>query len=258
MYVCMCTLLQVAEALCLEHDTHADGSLDYNALCDDIFQGDFEGFNTNTTTANDSSEQRPETDSPPSTTAVPGLWLGGVRTGGSAPGGAPPLTVRGCMRRMNEKVFTHGGDMSLQLARAMRSFSSAYARANRKKMIRKHLLAFDVGNTGRVSRAQFLETVDEVAAEFFMDFDKRDRDLLADFFFPRSNCRVDYEELLDIINARDVRRAQALLQRTLAEVSPFVCYTCLRQQHSTSAAASCCYVAAMSSIRKRECVRVAV
>jgi hypothetical protein len=215
--------IQVAEALCLEHDTHADGSLDYNALCDDIFQGDFEGFATatNTTTATaTTSEQRPETDSPATTTAVPGLWLGGVRTGGTGAGGnAPPLTVRGCMRRMNEAVFTHGGDMPLQLARAMRSFSSAYARANRKKMIRKHLLAFDVGNTGRVSRAQFLETVDEVAAEFFMDFDRRDRDLLADFFFPRANCRVDYEELLDIINARDVRRAQALLQRTLAEVS---------------------------------------
>jgi Ca2+-binding EF-hand superfamily protein len=242
----------VAEALCLEHDTHADGSLDYNALCDDIFQGDFEGFNTNTTTAATASdsEQRPETDSPSTTAAVPGLWLGGVRTGGSAPGGAPPLTVRGCMRRMNEKVFTHGGDMSLQLARAMRSFSSAYARANRKKMIRKHLLAFDVGNTGRVSRAQFLETVDEVAAEFFMDFDKRDRDLLADFFFPRANCRVDYEELLDIINARDVRRAQALLQRTLAEVPPCMLYLfTLAAQHVCSSFVLLCAAVSFTTER---------
>ena len=35
---------QVAEAICLEHDTRADGTLDYAALCDDIFPGDFDHF----------------------------------------------------------------------------------------------------------------------------------------------------------------------------------------------------------------------
>lgn len=35
---------QVAEAICLEHDTRADGTLDYASLCDDIFDGDFDHF----------------------------------------------------------------------------------------------------------------------------------------------------------------------------------------------------------------------
>lgn len=35
---------QVAEAICLEHDTRADGTLDYAALCDDIFPGDFDHY----------------------------------------------------------------------------------------------------------------------------------------------------------------------------------------------------------------------
>ena len=35
---------QVAEAICLEHDTRADGTLDYGALCDDIFPGDFDHY----------------------------------------------------------------------------------------------------------------------------------------------------------------------------------------------------------------------
>lgn len=35
---------QVAEAICLHHDTRADGTLDYASLCDDIFAGDFDHF----------------------------------------------------------------------------------------------------------------------------------------------------------------------------------------------------------------------
>lgn len=35
---------QVAEAICLEHDTRADGTLDYASLCDDIFAGDFDHY----------------------------------------------------------------------------------------------------------------------------------------------------------------------------------------------------------------------
>lgn len=197
---------QVAEALCLEHDTNGTGTLDYNALCDDIFKGDFSclpGTMSEALGQSAVAEDAPETDSPFETSP--------------SQGNLQPLTVGECMKRMNERIFTHGGDISLQLARAMRSFSSAFARANRKKMIRKHFLAFDVRNTGRVSKAQFLETMDEVAAEFFMDFELRDRNLLADFFFPRPGVRVDYEELLDIITARDVRRAKSLLERTLAE-----------------------------------------
>lgn len=35
---------KVAEAICLEHDTRGDGSLDYASFCDDIFAGDFDHY----------------------------------------------------------------------------------------------------------------------------------------------------------------------------------------------------------------------
>ncbi|CAM9789876.1 unnamed protein product, partial [Discosporangium mesarthrocarpum] len=44
----------------------------------------------------------------------------------------------------------------------MKGFSSSFARANRRKLLRKHFLAFDVNNTQRISREQFVQTVDEV------------------------------------------------------------------------------------------------
>ncbi|CAM9902848.1 unnamed protein product [Ectocarpus sp. 4 AP-2014] len=46
----------------------------------------------------------------------------------------------------------------------MKAFSSSFARANRRKLLRKHFLAFDVNNTRRISRAQFVETVNEVGS----------------------------------------------------------------------------------------------
>ena len=47
----------------------------------------------------------------------------------------------------------------------MKAFSSSFARANRRKLLRKHFLAFDVNNTHRISRAQFVETVNEARAQ---------------------------------------------------------------------------------------------
>ena len=58
--------------------------------------------------------------------------------------------------------FDFHGDTNKQLARAMKAFSSSFARANRRKLLRKHFLAFDVNNTQRISRAQFVDTVNEV------------------------------------------------------------------------------------------------
>lgn len=68
------------------------------------------------------------------------------------------------MNTMTFQEFDHHGDTNKQLARAMKAFSSSFARANRRKLLRKHFLAFDVNNTRRISRAQFVETVNEVAS----------------------------------------------------------------------------------------------
>ncbi len=40
-------------------------------------------------------------------------------------------------------------------------------------MIRKYFLAFDVANTGKITRDQFVDTAKVVAAEFFIDYDSR-------------------------------------------------------------------------------------
>ncbi|CAM9306496.1 unnamed protein product, partial [Hapterophycus canaliculatus] len=133
----------------------------------------------------------------------------------------PPPTVHSYLNRMNEAEFDFHGDTNKQLARAMKAFSSSFARANRRKLLRKHFLAFDVNNTRRISRAQFVETVNEVALEFFIDFDKRNKELLAAFFFPKEHGRVEYETLLEIITARDVRRAHAFRQQTVDEGADF-------------------------------------
>lgn len=61
--------------------------------------------------------------------------------------------------------FDFHGDANKQLARAMKAFSSSFARANRRKLLRKHFLAFDVNNTQRISRAQFVDTVNEVGGK---------------------------------------------------------------------------------------------
>ncbi len=61
-----------------------------------------------------------------------------------------------------DQEFDFHGDTNKQLARAMKAFSSSFARANRRKLLRKHFLAFDVNNTQRISRAQFVDTVNEV------------------------------------------------------------------------------------------------
>ncbi|CAM9119179.1 unnamed protein product [Chrysoparadoxa australica] len=198
---------QVAEALYLEHDTAGNGQLDYNALCDGIFAGDFRHFELK-------NEERPETVNPESAITIPEEALLCAKH-------QPPPTVKSYLKKVNEKAFRCNEDEDKQILRAMRSFGSAFSRANRKKMIRKHFLAFDVNNTAKIGKHQFLETVDEVAAEFFIDFDTRDRDLLAHFFFPRENGRIDYDELLDIINVRDVRRAHAFRQRTIKEGSDY-------------------------------------
>ncbi|CAM9282684.1 unnamed protein product [Heterosigma akashiwo] len=99
----------------------------------------------------------------------------------------------------------------------MCAFSSAFARMQRKKMLRKHFMAFDTRKTGKVGRKMFEHSIDEVAAEFFIDFDERDKGVLGDYFFPSHGSAVDYDQLLATICLRDFRRAQALRAQVLED-----------------------------------------
>lgn len=82
--------------------------------------------------------------------------------------GACPTTAPVLERSEIFQVFDYHGDTNKQLARAMKAFSSSFARANRRKLLRKHFLAFDVNNTQRISREQFVETVNEVTRDTCM------------------------------------------------------------------------------------------
>ena len=147
-----------------------------------------------------------------------------------------------------------GGDVPKQLRGAMQAFSSSFARSHRKKMLRKYFMAYDVGNSGciskqyvnksRCARAAALllpllppsqptlllthlaslrywkQCVGNVEAEGFLDFDARDKALLADYFFPLPHTLVDYEMLLKVICERDVGGAVELRERALKQKIP--------------------------------------
>ena len=49
--------------------------------------------------------------------------------------------------------------------------------------------------------------------EGFIDFDKRDKQLISDYFFPQQHTRVDYEELIMTLGNRDMEHAMAMHKR---------------------------------------------
>ena len=125
------------------------------------------------------------------------------------------LTTDEYLSKMNQENFSYSGNLSKQLTRAFNSFSSCFARHNRKKQLRKHMTAFDIYHLGAVTKEQFLSAIDDVTAEFFIDFDVRDRDLIADYLYAHDDVKINYEQLLAAICSRDVQKAGKLRQASL-------------------------------------------
>ncbi|GMH95999.1 hypothetical protein TrST_g6081 [Triparma strigata] len=188
---------RAADALRMQYDTNADGTLDYNSMCDAIHPGDFDKY-VDAYIGPKTYGEKPKIGGPKNPLAST------VKTAGEG------LTTEEYLKKMNATNFSFSGDLKKQLVRAFNSFSSCFARHNRKKQLRKHMLAFDIYHLGTVTKAQFLSAIDDVTAEFFIDFDERDRDLIADYLFANDEIKLDYEKLLDAICSRDVKKAEAL------------------------------------------------
>jgi Ca2+-binding EF-hand superfamily protein len=188
---------RAADALRMQYDTNADGTLDYNSMCDAIHPGDFDKY-VDAYIGPKTYGEKPKIGGPKNPLAST------VKTAGEG------LTTEEYLKKMNATNFSFSGDLKKQLVRAFNSFSSCFARHNRKKQLRKHMLAFDIYHLGTVTKAQFLSAIDDVTAEFFIDFDERDRDLIADYLFANDEIKLDYEKLLDAICGRDVKKAEAL------------------------------------------------
>jgi len=193
---------RAADALRMQYDTNADGTLNYHAMCDAIHPGDFDKYVD--------------------------AYIGPTSYGEVVPVGGPKnplastiksagegLTTDEYLKNMNVTNFTFSGDQTRQLVRSFNCFSSCFARPNRKKQLRKHMMAFDIYHRGTVTRMQFLSSVDEVTKEFFIDFDLRDREQIVDFFFVNEEIKISYDDLLSTICSRDPKKAIALKEASM-------------------------------------------
>jgi len=192
---------KAADALRMQYDTNADGTLDYNAMCDAIHPGDFDKYVE--------AYIGPKTYGEKPKIGPKNPLANMTKSAGEG------LTTDEYLENMNKENFSFSGDLSRQLTRAFNSFSSCFARHNRKKQLRKHMTAFDIYHLGAVTKSQFLSAIDDVTAEFFIDFDPRDRDLISDFLFANDDLKINYEKLLGAICSRDVKKATQLRQESL-------------------------------------------
>jgi len=229
---------RAADALRMQYDTNADGTLDYNAMCNAIHPGDFDKY-VDAYIGPTKYGEKPKVGGPKNPLANM------TKSAGEG------LTTEEYLKKMNDENFCFSGDLKRQLTRAFNSFSSCFARHNRKKQLRKHMTAFDIYHLGTVNKEQFLSAIDDVTAEFFIDFDERDREvrsdgrgakrrlvrsdsktniphigiffsslrssqLISDYLFANEEIKIDYESLLDCICTRDVQKAQKLREASLA------------------------------------------
>lgn len=194
---------KAADALRMQYDTNADGTLDYNSMCDAVHPGDFDKY-VEAYIGPTTYGEKPKVGGPKNPLASL------VKSAGEG------LTTEEYLKKMNDANFSFSGDIKRQLARAFNSFSSCFARHNRKKQLRKHMTAFDIYHHGTVTKDQFLSAIDDVTAEFFIDFDERDRDLIVDYLFANTQIKLDYEKLLHCICSRDVRKAEQLRKESVA------------------------------------------
>lgn len=240
---------ETASSILLSFDTTSTNTLDYNALCDAVFNGDFE---------------LPVFSSTSSSSDV-------------------DVSLTPCADSSFERNITVSPQMEQELyqgmTKAMSLFASSFNRFNRKRILRKHWMAFDgkypiytiyyiimslvflfhlvclyilsiyihfniyiyriyfihclyiyqhLGErTGRISREQFLAGIDEAIGEFDLDIDWKAMTTLALFLFPHSDqSKVFYDALLDAICMKNMKKCidlkrEGLLAGEMAGVQLF-------------------------------------
>jgi len=188
---------ETASSILLSFDTTSTNTLDYNALCDAVFNGDFE---------------LPVFSSTSSSSDV-------------------DVSLTPCADSSFERNITVSPQMEQELyqgmTKAMSLFASSFNRFNRKRILRKHWMAFDGERTGRISREQFLAGIDEAIGEFDLDIDWKAMTTLALFLFPHSDqSKVFYDALLDAICMKNMKKCidlkrEGLLAGEMAGVQLF-------------------------------------
>jgi len=190
-------------------------SLDYHALCDSIFPGDFGSYVSRlllvlsdaSNVANATTIEHPEIErrqagragaaSKRDRAAKERALVDSMR------GEDKKKTVAHELRSANTLRRDEGGDLIRQLGKATMAFSSAFGRNHRRKMLRKHFMSFDVANTGMINKHEFATSLARVVDQGFCDFDKRDSDLIVNFVFPQAHTRHNYDQLQTLLIARD-------------------------------------------------------
>ena len=99
----------------------------------------------------------------------------------------------------------------------MRAFSSAFGRNHRKKMLRKHLMAFDVSNAGSCTRDEFTGSVKRIIDDGYCELDAREQDLLFRHVFPHPWTRQPTDALLTALVSRDVKGVMRMHTAALSQ-----------------------------------------
>lgn len=184
-----------ANTLRVKYDTLGNGTLDYNALCDAVHPANFaEAVQTSV------------------------ARVLRVADGPAGPVSGVP-TLKSYLTDINERRRTFKGDEQQQLVEAMKAFSSAFSRFQRKRLLRKLLMAHDTTNMGLTVAAAFDYAVSEVKEECFVDFDARYQRFLCGFFFPTPASRCVYDDVLSAIFERNCDKAARVRDAGVAEGS---------------------------------------
>jgi len=173
-----------ASSILLSFDTTSTNTLDYNALCDAVFDGDFE---------------------------LPLLT--------DFPTSPEKPTASENAKEWEEDIIV-SPEMETELfegiVKALNLFSSSFNRFNRKRILRKHWMAFDGERTGRISRKQFLAGIDDCIGEFDLDIDWKAMKTLALFLFPHPNqSKVLYDSILDAICNKNIKKCMEVKKEGL-------------------------------------------
>lgn len=177
--------------------------VEYHRLCDKVFEGDFEDYMAALLMI------LPERGDLSSVDLK--MYRKHLEGGNKIP------TVRNYLDRVSGDARECGGDVQRKLKNTIRAFSSAFGRNHRKKMLRKHLMAFDVSNTGSCNRDEFCESVKRIISDGYCEIDHRDQSLLVSYVFPESWTRQPYDDLLGLLIARDVKGVMRMHEAAISQ-----------------------------------------
>jgi len=125
---------------------------------------------------------------------------------------ATPAPVPETSDANDENAAPTADDAAAAAAKAsMTVFASLFARADRKRFLRKHLMAYDVDRTGRMKRSELVSAAQHVADECDFDLNFATLEPMLSFFFPDTEAwELPLDDTLNAAFKRDMDAAAAL------------------------------------------------